>query len=425
MNNYKRIKYACYTTNVTMSVVGNLSPILFLTFRSLYGISYSLLGFLVLINFSTQLTVDLLCSFFSHKINMTSIVKKIPVIAAVGLVFYALTPFILPNNVYLGLVIGTVIFSAASGFAEVLISPVIAALPSDNPEREMSKLHSIYAWGVVAVIIVSTVYLLLFGSNNWHWLALLFSIIPLISAVLFLGSQLPELETPKKTSGVIALVKDKGLWLCFFAIFVGSILENTMSQWSSSYIEKALGIEKVWGDVFGVAMFAVMLGLGRSLYAKFGTNISKVLFLSGIGCLICYLTAAIVNVPIIGLIACALTGFTASMMWPGSLIIGAERFPTAGVFIYAMMASGGDFGAAVGPQLMGIITDTVANSRFGENLAAKLSLTPEQLGMKCGLLIGALFSVIAIIIFSYIMKRAKKPNLTENSQNSASENSAE
>ena len=55
----RRLKYACYTANISMAVVSNLSPVLFLTFRSLYGISYSLLGLLVLINFVTQLTVDL------------------------------------------------------------------------------------------------------------------------------------------------------------------------------------------------------------------------------------------------------------------------------------------------------------------------------------------------------------------------------
>ena len=67
---FKRLKYACYTSNITMSAVGNLSPVLFLTFRSLYGISYSLLGLLVLINFCTQLGIDLVFSFFSHKSNI-------------------------------------------------------------------------------------------------------------------------------------------------------------------------------------------------------------------------------------------------------------------------------------------------------------------------------------------------------------------
>ena len=182
-----------------------------------------------------------------------------------------------PNAVYAGLVIGTVIFASASAFAEVLISPVIAAIPAKNPDREMSKLHSIYAWGVVAVIIVSTLYLLAFGNKNWQGLALLFTVIPLVGALLFAGTEIPPMQTPERVSGALSWLKNKGMWLCFFAIFLGGAAECTMSQWSSSYLEMALGLPKVWGDIFGVAFFAVMLGIGRSLYAKIGKNLGNFL----------------------------------------------------------------------------------------------------------------------------------------------------
>lgn len=182
---YRRLKIACYTSNITMSIVGNLSPLLFLTFRSMYGISYSLLGLLVLINFSTQLTIDLIFSFYSHKFNIPLVVKVMPIIAASGLVIYALSPFIFGSSVYIGLALGTVIFSVSSGLGEVLISPIVAEIPSENPEREMSKLHSIYAWGVVAVVLFSTIFLLAFGYDKWQWLTLIFTIAPIITSVLF------------------------------------------------------------------------------------------------------------------------------------------------------------------------------------------------------------------------------------------------
>ena len=85
-----RLKAACYTANITMAIVGNLSPLLFLTFRTLYDISYSLLGLLVLINFFTQLMIDLVFSFFSHKFNITWTVRIMPILGAVGLLIYAL-----------------------------------------------------------------------------------------------------------------------------------------------------------------------------------------------------------------------------------------------------------------------------------------------------------------------------------------------
>ena len=96
-----------------------------------------------------------------------------PILTVVGLLVYALSPFAFKENIYLGLLLGTVIFSASSGFAEVLISPVIAAIPSENPEREMSKLHSIYAWGVVGVILVSTLFLAFFKREYWWALPLI------------------------------------------------------------------------------------------------------------------------------------------------------------------------------------------------------------------------------------------------------------
>ncbi len=405
---YQRLKYACYTTNVSMSVVANLSPVLFIPFRNSYGISYSLLGLLVLINFVVQLSVDLIFSFFSHKFNISKTVKITPLLTVVGLSFYAILPWLFPNQAYFGLVLGTIIFSASGGFAEVLISPVIAALPAKDPDREMSKLHSIYAWGVVFVIIFSTLFLLAFGSENWQILALVLMLIPLTSCVLFAKSEIPKMETPSKISDVGRELKNKTLWICVFAIFFGGAAECTMAQWSSGFLEKALNIDKVWGDIFGVALFGATLGLGRTLYAKFGKNITRVLLLGVIGASVCYIVAAVSNIAVIGIIACAVTGFCVSMLWPGSLIIASERFPHSGVFIFAMMAAGGDLGASIGPQLVGIVTDISIKSNFVCNLAENLNQTVEQLSMKIGMSVGALFPLVAIPLFIYIYKRFSK-----------------
>ncbi len=411
MQNNARVKYACYTANVSMSIVSNLSPILFVTFRNLYGISYSLLGMLVLVNFVTQLIVDVLFSFFSHKFNIPLCVKLTPVLVILGLLVYALYPLFLPQTAYVGLVLGTVIFSAAGGFGEVLISPVIAALPSDNPEREMSKTHSIYAWGVVGVIVIGTLYILGVGELWWQYLALGFTLIPLVSAVLFLGAKLPTMQTPEKVSGVVEFMKNKTLWLCVLAIFLGGATECTMAQWSSSYIEQALQIPKVWGDIFGVALFGMMLGLGRSLYAKVGKNIEKFLFLGALSAAVCYVTAAVSGIAVIGLLACGLTGFCASMLWPGTLIVAADKMPSGGVFMYALLAAGGDLGASVAPQLVGVIADGVAASAPLTKLALSWGMTAEQLGMKAGILVGAVFALLATAVFGYILKTKKKTAL--------------
>lgn len=408
--NVRRVRYGCYVSNLTMSAVGALSPLLFLTFRELYGFSYALLGALVAINFATQLVVDLIFSFFSHKFNIPKTIKLMPILAVVGFLTYGLSPLLFTGGgVYVGLAIGTVIFASASGLAEVLLSPIFAALPSKNPDRDMSKLHSVYAWGVVGVVVATTVYLLFF-KRYWYVLSFALAIIPAIAAILFTGAKIPEMQTPQQTKGVLKLFKDKSLWLCVFAIFLGGASECTMAQWASGYLEGALGIDKVWGDIFGVAAFSVTLGLGRTLYAKFGKNIRKVLFFCAIGAASCYLTAALVPVPVVGLIACALTGLCTSMMWPGSLVIASEKFPESGVFIYAMMAAGGDLGAAIGPQLVGAVADGVAANSAFTSLAQTLSISIEQLGLRFGVLCGALFPLVAILIFGLHLHAHNKDN---------------
>lgn len=407
MNNDKLVRLACYMSSATMSIVGNLSPLLFLTFRNTYGISYSLLGLLVLINFVTQLTVDLIFSFFSHKFNIPFSVKATPLIAIFGLAIFAAAPWIFPAVPYVGLVIGTVIFSAASGFGEVLISPVIAALPSENPERDMSKLHSIYAWGVVGMIIYSTIFLFIFGRECWQYLTFSLLIVPLTAFVLLLRARLPKLDTPEKISGTLGFLRKKELWICVIAIFLGGASECTMAQWCSSYLEASFGIDKVWGDIFGAALFALTLGIGRTAYAKKGRNIEKVLLLGGIGATLCYLTASLSPIPVIGLLACGFTGFCVSMLWPGSLIAVSDRIPSGGVFIFAMMAAGGDLGASVAPQLVGVVTDAVVANSGCANIAANLGMTVEQLAMKCGLLIGLIFAACSIVVYFILWKNAR------------------
>lgn len=407
---YKFTKLACYTNNLSMSVAGNLSPLLFLTFREQYGLSYSLLGLLVLINFVTQLTIDLIFSFFSHRFNIALTVRITPLITLTGFLIYAIMPMIFPSAAYAFILFGTVVFSFAAGLSEVLTSPVVAAIPCDNPDREMSKLHSIYAWGVVAVVIVSTAFIKLFGAHNWHYLALIWTVIPLISTIMFSHAELPPMTTPERASGALRMFGNLRMILCVATIFLGGAAECTMSQWCSGYIESALGLPKVYGDVFGVAVFALMMGIGRSWYAKSGRRIYPVLIGGFLGAAVCYVGAAVSGNAIFGLIACALTGFCTSMLWPGSLIMMEDILPSVGVAAYAFMAAGGDMGAAIAPQLVGIIADFSSQNSGMTALAESMGVAPDQLGMRIGMLVAAVLALAGVALVMIVCKKfaAKK-----------------
>ena len=167
MQNYRRTKLSCYCAYLTMSSIFSLPPILFVTFHNMYGISYTLLGTLVLINFCTQLAIDLVFTFFTKYFKVKKTVTVMPLLTTAGLTLYAVLPTLFPQYAFAGLCIGTVFFSVASGLCECFISPIIAACPSDNPERDMARLHSLYAWGVFSVVLISTAFLYMFGTQNW------------------------------------------------------------------------------------------------------------------------------------------------------------------------------------------------------------------------------------------------------------------
>ncbi len=413
---YALCKRACYVINISTAAVINISPLLFVAFHAMYGISYTLLGTLVLINFCTQLALDLIFSFFSKHFPLHTMVRLMPVVTIVGFLIYAILPPLCPDFAFIFLSLGTVVFACSSGLSDVLSSSLIAAIPSETPERDMSKLHSTYAWGSVLVVVVSTLFLWAFGTQHWYVLMLFWTIVPLISFLLFLKAELPPMSAGETKETVDGKIQNRafGIFLCVVCIFLGGAAENTMSQWCSGYLESALGIPKVWGDVLGFAGFAVMLGLGRTLYAKYGKNILNVLLISMLSSTACYLVAGASGHPVIGIVACALTGFAVSMLWPGTLIVLGEEYPKAGVAAYALMASGGDMGSSLGPQMVGAVVDGVGKSDFAQSLATKLHYTPEQIGMRTGLLLSAVFPLVGFIIVCMMKKYfAKKKKQIE------------
>ena len=382
---FKKTKNACHFAYFTMSSVFCLPPLLFVTFHEMYDVSWTLLGTLVLTNFCTQLAVDLIFTVFSKKFNIPKVVKIMPLVTSLGLLIYAIFPMVFPKLAYVGLLIGTVIFSIAAGLSEVLLSPTIAAIPSENPQRDMSLLHSLYAFGVFSVVVVGTLFIKFIGAEYWMYLTMIFAALPIVASVLFMLSPMPDMRT-NETSVSITKTKKKtiGIALCVGCIFLGSCAENVMSNWVSGYMEAQLHIDKALGDILGMAMFAILLGITRISYAKWGRNISKVLLVGMIGAAICYLVVGFSTHSVPAFIACIMTGIFTSMLWPGTLIMMEEKIPDVGVASFALMAAGGDLGASVAPQIMGVVSD--------------------KFNLQTGMLVSSIFPILGIVLMLVIIR---------------------
>lgn len=403
--NYQRTKLVCYYTYLAMSSVFSLPPLLFATFKELYGISYTLLGTLVLVNFCTQLGIDLIFSFFSKRFNIHRTLRLMPLLTALGLCVYALVPMLVPQYTYAGLLVGTFIFSIAAGLCEVLVSPTISALPSKTPDKDLSTLHSLYGYGFVTVVLVSTLVLQFFGNGVWMYLVFFWALLPVIASILLMTSSLPNMDADQEN---VKAARDsqrtKGLLLCMACIFLGACAENTMSNWISVYAETVLNIPKVWGDIFGMSLFAILLALTRTAYARHGRNIHKTLLVSMAGAAVCYLVIAFSPSAVVSLLACVATGICTSMLWPGTLILMEEKIPTVGVAAYALMAAGGDFGASFAPQALGILVDSIALAPWAQSLGSAVALSPEQVGFKLGMLAAAVFPIAGYLLLLYMKK---------------------
>jgi fucose permease len=247
------------------------------------------------------------------------------------------------------------------------------------------------------------------GTENWMYLMVFFAFLPIISAVLFMISPMPDMDGGENSDGMEKTKKRiMGFALCVACIFFGACAETAMTTWISSYGEMALHIDKATGDILGMAMFAVLLALTRIAYAKWGKNIFLTLLVGMIGAVICYLVAGLSTNVILAFVACILTGIFTSMLWPGTLIMMEENIASPGVTAYALMASGGDLGASVAPQLMGVVVDTVSASALAKELSGKLHLSVEQIGLKAGMLFSAIFPIIGIVVVLVIMRYFKK-----------------
>lgn len=157
-----------------------------------------------------------------------------------------------------------------------------------------------------------------------------------------------------------------------------------MSNWISGYMEAQLHIDKAVGDILGMAMFAILLGATRICYAKWGKNICSMLLVGMIGSAVCYLLAGVSTHLVPSFLACVLTGVFTAMLWPGTLIMMEQFIPGVGVAAYALMAAGGDLGASIAPQLMGILAD-----RFN---------------MQTGMLVSAVFPAAGVVVMLLVIR---------------------
>lgn len=390
--NYRKTLVACYLGFVTQAIAANFAPLLFLTFKSTYGITLEKIAMIPMVFYFAQLLIDLAATKFADKIGYRTCVVASQVLSAVGLLSMAFLPDRL-SNPFVGILISVVLYAIGSGLIEVLVSPIVEACPFENKDGMMSLLHSFYCWGALGVILGSTLFFAVFGVENWKILTIIWALVPLYNTFNFLSCPIERLVDEGKSMNIGQLLRLPLFWLIIILMICSGASEATMAQWASAFTEAAIGVSKTVGDLAGPGLFAMFMGISRMLYGKFSEklDLSKVMLICGVMCAGCYLLASLSASPILGLTGCALCGLAVGIMWPGSISISSQKCPRGGTAMFAFLALAGDLGATVSPTMVGNLAEMA-----GGNL-------------KTGLLVATVFPAVLVIGLLLLKRKVAKP----------------
>ncbi len=380
MERYRPAIHACRLGMFVQATAINFTPLLFVPLRDAFGLDWEQLGRLVLVNFAVQIAADLACGGLLRLFCVRALCVAAQVLAAAGLLIFATAP---SGGGYAAMLAGTAVFSAGCGLMEVLLSPLINAVPSSRKAGDMALLHAFYPLGKLAVVVGTAVALALAGTAAWPWVAVGWAAIPLAGAWLFAVVELPALPPGSGGQRLRELARGGRLWLVLAAMVLAGASELAIAQWTTAYAERGLGFSAATAQLVGFGCFAAGMAAGRIWYGLRGgeADLPGLLLRGSLASAAVYLVAALAPWPPLALLACALAGAAVSMLWPWTVSIAAAAWPLAGATLFAALAAAGDLGAAVQPWLIGLVAD---HARWDWLPGSEASS-----GLRAGLLVGA------------------------------------
>lgn len=389
---YKHTERACFVGYIVQATVNSFAPLLFLTFQSQFGLPLSQVTLLIAVNFLIQLAVDGASVFVVDRIGYRTAALAAHLCAALGFLMLATLPFLLPDA-FAGLLIAVAFYAVGGGLLEVIVSPVVEACPSEHKAKTMSMLHSFYCWGSAGVVVLSTLFLAVFGAGSWRILAALWALLPLGNGLFFLKVPLAPLVAEGESGmSLRELLTSRLFWLLMLMMLCAGASEHAASQWASAFVEQGLGLPKALGDLTGPTLFSLLMGLSRLLYGKHGEKIdlNRATSFSAILCVAAFLLIGLTKSPLAGLAGVGLCGFSVGIFWPGTFSGAAAALPGGGTALFALMALAGDLGCSCGPALAGAVAEACGNE------------------LRFGFLCGALFPALMLLGSLTLLRRSRK-----------------
>lgn len=352
---------------MSLAIGINLLPVFLTTLSEIYGGAAGLtgeqLGRLGGIAFAGVVIGIVIAGPLADRYGSKPFAQGGNVLISISLVAMAFAP------TYTLLALAVFFLGLGAGILDMVLSPIVSAL---NPERRavaLNWLHSFYCVGAAVTVLAGSI--ALHAGFGWRGSCLVLLPLPIGLIIAFAPLKFPALvadggdRTPVK-----AMLSQRWFQLAVVAIFLGGATELGLAQWLPAYAEKSLGFP-TWIAGGSLLLFSVAMAAGRMIVGVIGPRMNPFNMMAW-SCgtsIVLFILGSFLPIPTLALTACIIAGFAGSCLWPTVLAVTADRYPSGGASMFAMLAALGNAGGIFMPWVVGFVADR-SNLHWGLAISA-------------------------------------------------------
>jgi len=252
--------------------------------------------------------------------------------------------------------LGTLLIGLANGLVEAAVNPLIATV---YPEKKTEKLNALHAWFPGGIVIAGLAAVGMTALNfNWQIKMTLVLVPAFIYGLLLLGQQFPPTERVQHGVSTINMYRQALqprflIWV--FCMLLTASTELGPNQWIPTILTQTAHLQ----GILVLAWINGIMACGRLLAGPVVRLLTPIALLSLAACLaaagLLLLSAA--ASPISAFLASTLFAIGICYFWPTMLGVAAERFPSGGALLLAILGGAGNLSVALVLPLMGRIYD--------------------------------------------------------------------